>query len=281
VTPNTGTYVVRSVTAALSVVVSSGSTLGTLSATAARVYFGFIDNAGTVELCVWNPVTTTGLAGFSESALQSTTAEGGAGAADSAGVLYSTTARSSLAFRIGGYLECTETTAGTWAQAPTILQNMGPGIRRTGDVVQTRYTQTGAFASGTTAIPNDDTIPQNTEGDQYMTLSLTPSSTINILEHKLNAQLTNSNATARIGMAIFQDSTANALAAAINIADAGHSERQLYLHYQMPAGTVSSTTFNMRGGGGVGATTYFNGSSGARKYGGALNSSWTITEIFV
>ena len=31
-------------------------------------------------------------------------------------------------------------------------------------------TQTGAVATGTTTFPEDDTIPQNTEGDEYMTL---------------------------------------------------------------------------------------------------------------
>ena len=52
----------------------------------------------------------------------STTAEGGAGAADSATVMYSTTARTNVPFRLVGYLLNTQTTAGTWASAGTKLQ---------------------------------------------------------------------------------------------------------------------------------------------------------------
>ena len=40
--------------------------------------------------------------------------------------------------------------------------------------IQTVNVQDGASTSGTTAIPQDDTIPQNTEGDEYMTLAITP-----------------------------------------------------------------------------------------------------------
>lgn len=110
----TGVYVSRTVTAALSVVVSSGSTLGMQSAIAGNLYVYAIDNAGTVELGICNGL-------LDEGSLQTSIAEGGAGAADSAYILYSTTARSNIAVRLIGRILITEATAGTWASNATVL----------------------------------------------------------------------------------------------------------------------------------------------------------------
>jgi hypothetical protein len=50
-----------------------------------------------------------------------------------------------------------------------------------GRVVQIVNSQTGAMASGNTAIPDDDTIPQITEGTEFLTLAITPQSVTNKL----------------------------------------------------------------------------------------------------
>lgn len=104
----------RSVTGALSLTVSSGSTLGTASGVASYLYLYALDNAGTVELAICNGLVDEG-------SLQTTTAEGGAGAADSANVLYSTTARSNVPVRLIGRILITEATAGTWSSNATEL----------------------------------------------------------------------------------------------------------------------------------------------------------------
>jgi hypothetical protein len=113
-TSATGQYNQRSVTGALSVVISSGSTLGHKSAADHYIYVYAIDNAGTVELAVSTVI-------FDEGSVQSTTAEGGAGAADSNRILYSTTARANVPIRLIGRLKSNQATAGTWASAPTEL----------------------------------------------------------------------------------------------------------------------------------------------------------------
>jgi hypothetical protein len=41
-------------------------------------------------------------------------------------------------------------------------------------LLQVVNTTTGAVATGTTVMPFDDTIPQSGEGDQYMSLAITP-----------------------------------------------------------------------------------------------------------
>ncbi len=121
-TLGSGTVNTVSNAAAISVVVSSGSTLGTINAVSNRLAVIAINNAGTMELAVVNLAGGTQL---DETNLVSTTAEGGAGGADSASVVYSTTARASVAYRVVGFVESTQATAGTWATAPSTIQGMG------------------------------------------------------------------------------------------------------------------------------------------------------------
>lgn len=116
----TGTYVQRSVAAALSTVISSGSTGGSVNAQPNYIWVYAIDNAGSVELA-WS-----GNRIWDEALLYSTTAEGGAGAADDGFTLYSTTARSNVAVKCLGFILSSQSTAGTWASAPTNLSVIGP-----------------------------------------------------------------------------------------------------------------------------------------------------------
>jgi len=103
-------------------VISSGSTLGTVNATQSRIVVIALNNAGTIELAA---VNISGGNQLDETNLITTTAEGGLGAADSATVIYSTTARTSVAYRVIGYIESTQATAGTWATAPSTIQGSG------------------------------------------------------------------------------------------------------------------------------------------------------------
>src|ERR1043165_1680180 len=84
-----------------------------------------------------------------------------------------------------------------------------------GFVVQVANSTASAVATGTTTIPIDDTIPQNTEGDQYMSVTITPKSTSNTLVIQVTAMLANTATSPYIVGAIFQDSTANAIAASV------------------------------------------------------------------
>ena len=115
-----GTINTRSVGTAISVVVPSTATLGTVSAQQSRLVLLALDNAGTVELAVVNIAGGTNL---DETTLISTTAI--SAGATSASVVYSTTARTSLPFRVVGYIESTQATAGTWATAPSTIQGQG------------------------------------------------------------------------------------------------------------------------------------------------------------
>lgn len=145
-------------------------------------------------------------------------------------------------------------------------------------VVQVKNTQTGAVATGTTTIPADDTIPQNTEGTEFMTLAITPTSATNKLRIDVVLQGSTSVLTGAIA-ALFQDTTANALAA-IGVTVPGNTYTvELHFTHYMTAGTTSATTFKLRAGGSSASTFTFNGSSGGRLWGGVMASSITITEI--
>jgi hypothetical protein len=113
-----GSYSVVSITAATSLVVSSGSTLGTLATIQANLAVLLINNAGTAELAINN---LSGGVNLDGSGVISSTAEGGAGGADSATVIYSTTARSNVTYRVVSIMEITEATPGTWATAHSKL----------------------------------------------------------------------------------------------------------------------------------------------------------------
>lgn len=119
-TLSSGTINTRTVGAAVSVTVPSGATLGTLSGVAARLVLLAIDNAGTVELAI---VNFAGGIVLDETALISTTAISAGATSNS--VVYSTAARSNVPFRVVGYITSTQTTAGTWATAPSAIQGMG------------------------------------------------------------------------------------------------------------------------------------------------------------
>ena len=147
-----------------------------------------------------------------------------------------------------------------------------------GTVLQVVNYQTGAVATGTTTIPLDDTIPQITEGTEVMTLAITPTSATSKLriDVVINGAGSGANSWAT---ALFQDSTANALAAAnYNMAVNNVVSYSGFTHF-MTSGTTSATTFRVRCGTVTAATFTFNGQSSARIFGGVIASSITITEI--
>ena len=158
---------------------------------------------------------------------------------------------------------------------------IGVNEKLAGDIVQIVNVQDGAVATGTTIIPLDDTIPQNTEGDEYMSLAITPTSATNILQIDVVAHAANSNnLSSTQSAALFQDSTTDAIAAAISGRNAvANASSEIAFTHRMVAGTTNTTTFKLRIGSSTAGTTTFNGASGSRLFGGVMASSMTITEI--
>lgn len=148
-----------------------------------------------------------------------------------------------------------------------------------GSVIQVVNTTTGAVATGTTTTPVDDTIPQNTEGTEFMTLAITPSNASNKLKIDVVFCASFPN-NLQMVVALHQDSTADALRGAVqwNSYNSEQNGVVTFSHY-MAAGTTSATTFKVRAGMGSAGTITFNGISAGRLLGGVMASSITITEI--
>jgi hypothetical protein len=283
VTPGTGTPVMLAVTAALSVTVSSGSTLGSTDNTPFRFWIVAFNDGSTVRLGIVNCFRTDGILPLGTYQLLSSTAEGGAGAADSAGVVYTGTAVASKAFAVIGYVDYAAglAAAGTYSSAPTTVQIFGPGIALPSERVQLRRTDTSAVATGTTTTPIDDTIPQHpSEGTQFMTQAVDFTCTMNAYRVKAQSLYTSSNVSTAIVIALHQDTTSNALKAVAHFGGAGTGTPQVVTleHYGRTA-TVSSTTFRIRAGPGVADTITFNGAAGGRLLGGVINSYLEVEEI--
>lgn len=149
-------------------------------------------------------------------------------------------------------------------------------LNRAGNILQVVNTMTGTYSSGAGTIPVDNTKPQNTEGTEFMSLPITPTSSSSKLLVVVTAALSNSAATNLVA-ALFQDSGADAVASKAVTLGGGTFFVNLELLHYMTAGTTSSTTFKLRAGGSSG-TTYFNG-VGAGYFNGTMNSSITIMEI--
>ncbi len=148
-----------------------------------------------------------------------------------------------------------------------------------GKVLQIVHGSNAAVSTHTTTLPNDNTKPQNNEGGEAVTVAITPANSSNKLFITSNIQMTKDSGTQAAYIALFQDTTADALAAAWATSDTANNGNSHTLTHVMTAGTASSTTFKMRGGNANSGTVTFNGESGGAKLNGTLFSTITIMEI--
>lgn len=137
-----------------------------------------------------------------------------------------------------------------------------------------------AAATGSTQIPVDDTIPQNTEGDEYMTLAITPTNSGSTLVVRATAMVAHSSTARYLGMALFRDSGADAVGVTSELS-AGTANGTVNMALEVPiaAGATSATTFKIRIGANNTGTTTFNGANSARIYGAIPTSTMSITEV--
>ena len=79
-------------------------------------------------------------------------------------------------------------------------------------------------------------------------------------------------------MGLFQDSTASALTCGARYINGGNEVYPLAFDYEMTAGTTSATTFKVRYGGSDTTQVALNGNASARRFGGVMATTLTVTE---
>jgi hypothetical protein len=276
-----GAVVERRVTAALSVTLSAGSTAGFVNGQGGKLWVGALDNGGTVELFVINcRDANNNIYPLGQFPLINTTAEGGAGGADNAWTAYAAASRVLLPYVILGYLQYESglATAGTWNVSPSRVQPFGPNVPLPGQSIQATRFATGTVATGTAVMPADNTIPQNTEGTQFMSLAIAPTSSSHVLRVRSQIVVGIGAAVQVVTAALFQDSVANALTAVSKWLTSPYQD-VLNIEHWMLAG-AGSLTLKVRAGYSNGSDTVtFNGEGGNQFFGGAYNSYLAIEEI--
>lgn len=146
-------------------------------------------------------------------------------------------------------------------------------------VIQKVSSSTSSLVTCTTILPLDNTIPQNTEGDEVLTVSITPKSATNNLVIDFISYGASSGVNIFCAMALFQDTTTNSLGAAHATGTVTTQILSSFsLRHIMTAGTTSSTTFKIRCGPNTTGSFYINGSGGTAKYGGVSLTTLTVTE---
>ena len=157
------------------------------------------------------------------------------------------------------------------------------GAEGFGKVLQVVYITDGVLGTGAITTPLDNTIPQITEGNEALSCSISPLSASSFLEidvHITAGEVANTGN--GITVALFRDSTANAIASrgagsyftpTLSIQGGMFSFKTT-----VPSVSTSSTTFTVRVGSDAGSVNW-NGWKGIN-YGGTSNiASLTITEI--
>lgn len=139
--------------------------------------------------------------------------------------------------------------------------------------VETVYTTCG------TIMPVDDTIPQSAEGDEILSVSITPTNAAStlLITVDLNVQL--AIASGLFASAVFVDSVANAIAGRVGTSPTtGRVETSNYTH-SLSAGSTTARTYKVRAGSATATDLKINGDDATRLLGGVMSSSLSVVEI--
>ena len=295
-----------SITTAQSFTIPSGAQFGVLANLPFRLWIVAFNIGGTLTLGAINPVRLGG-SGFpfnTDFDIYPLRAMGTADivetintTSDLAGSFYHTGAftLTRYGYAVLGYVEYQVGLAasGTWV-APSAVVTWEPGMPLPGQVVKNYASRITAMSTGTTVFPVDDTIPQKTEGNAFLTTNdqsfaadvsgtLYNSARCNILRVRVTAELASSNTDNEIAGAIFVNTEADAVAASVAARPATAGARcTLNLEYYGPNRDGSNNKISIvsfRAGTASAGTTTFNGSAGARTFGGRMGSQIVCEEI--
>ena len=145
-------------------------------------------------------------------------------------------------------------------------------------VLQQVRTSNATFTTITSGIPLDDTKPQNTEGTQILSVSITPKFSSSILKCEYIAAGT-TNGSAVVISTLFRSDSNDAIQVTAQSASGAQWITSNFIHYET-SGTTNSLTFSVRMGPNStsGATIWLNGYDTSRNFGGSAKAELIITE---
>jgi len=150
-----------------------------------------------------------------------------------------------------------------------------------GKVAQVVMATTTTSASITATIPQDDTIPQSTEGVEFLTVTLTPTNAASTIHLQFESQ-GSANGIRNIIFSLFEGSASNAFAATYYTVTTSNYMSPMVLSASISAGSTSARTYRLRAGcsAGTAGTVYLLRDALASQYFGGTNTARLIaTEI--
>ena len=154
-------------------------------------------------------------------------------------------------------------------------------IGSAGKVLQVVKSTTSSVVTCGTNIPWDDTIPQNTEGNEVLTVTITPLSATSSLYIKFFCTGTHSGSGGNGTMAaLFVDSTANAISV-FGVQNNGANWQTTISHAaSVASSSTTARTYKVRVGSSGGVTFHVNGNNaGTRVFGGAATAILELWEV--
>lgn len=268
-TASSGARTLLAVEAATSLTVPSATTMGHTSGVVEPLYHYAILHSGAAELA-------TSVAFFGIEGIVTTVAVAGN---TSRTAMCSATARTGVPFILIGRSAGSQTTAGTWAAAPTHLQSR----RFLSHVEQVAYGEYTTSTDINTNIPFDDTIPQDNEGTSIITVDITPRWPTNRFRLDIDGYGGQDGGFGMVA-AVFAAGVANALNTTWGVNATGGFRVPMSMGVDHFPRSSSAQTYVVRVGPGGGATTAgrVNGtrSSGTsvRDFGGSSRMTLRVTE---
>lgn len=146
-----------------------------------------------------------------------------------------------------------------------------------GSVINSAYAEVTAYSTTAATIPMDDTPPQNTEGLQLISVSITPTSATSKIRVRFVGLFSHS-ASEHIVTALFVSGNANSLRSTYVRTVGANTAAQSHLEFEHAPGTTSALTYSIRIGTFAG-TIYVNGNSTGRVFGGVAGAVLVAEEI--
>jgi hypothetical protein len=146
-----------------------------------------------------------------------------------------------------------------------------------GVIIDRAYASYTTNTALSTLIPRDDTIPQNTEGTEIVSASLTPKASTNRIRVTFTGFGAVSTAASMIA-ALFVDTDASAVFATATFQAAADYHGPISFTFEHAPGDTAAHTYKVRIGPSTG-TMRLNGNSSARFFGGVAACTLTLEEI--